>query len=74
MSCFFIHSDSLCILIMTFNPFKFKVIIDIAVPIAILFGVNFVDLFPFLAILDYINPFNISCKAGLVVPDSLNFY
>ena len=36
-------------------------------------GVDFVDLFSFLVFLDYISPFNICCKAGLVVLNSLNF-
>ena len=34
-SCFFIHSASLCLLVGAFNPFTFKVIFDIYVPIAI---------------------------------------
>ena len=34
-SCFYIHSASLCLLVGTSNPFTFKVIIDIYVPIAI---------------------------------------
>ena len=73
-SCFCINSASLCLLVGAFNPFLFKVIIDIYVPIAIfLFGVDFVDLFSSLVLLDYISPFNICCKAGLVVLDSLNF-
>jgi len=37
-----------------------------------LFGIDFVDFFS-LVFLDYINPFNICCKAGLVVLSSLNF-
>ena len=70
-SCFFIHSASLCLLVAAFNPFTFKVIIDIYVPIAIfLFGVDFVDLYSSLVFLDYVSPFNICCKAGLAV---LNF-
>ena len=32
-SCFGIHSVSLCLLVGTFNPFTFKVIIDMYVPI-----------------------------------------
>ena len=39
-----------------------------------MFGVDFVDLFPSLVFLDCISPFNICCKAGLVVLNSLNFY
>ena len=38
-----------------------------------LFGVDFVDLFSSLVFLDYISPFNICYKAGLVVLNSLNF-
>ena len=34
-SCFCIHSASLCLLAGAFNPFTFKVVIDIYVPIAI---------------------------------------
>ena len=73
-SCFCIHSASLCLLVGAFNPFTFKVIIDIYVPIDIfLIGVDFADLFPSLLFPDYISPFNICCKAGLVVLNSLNF-
>ena len=38
-----------------------------------MFGVDFVDLFSSLVFLDYLNPFNICCKASLVVLNSLNF-
>ena len=63
----------LCLLVGAFNPFTFKVIIDIYVPIAIfLIVIDFVDLFSSLVFLDYISP-NICCKAGLVVLNSLNF-
>ena len=56
------------------SPFTFKVIIDIYVPIAIfLIGVDFVDLFSSFVFLDYTSPFNICCKSGLVVLNSLNF-
>ena len=73
-SYFCIPSASLCLLVGAFNPFLFKVIIDIYVPIAIfLFGVDFVDLFSSLVFLDYISPFNICSKAGLVVLNSSNF-
>ena len=73
-SCFCIHSASLCLLVGGFNPFNFKVIIDIYVPIAIFLIVwGFVDLFSSLVFLDYISPFNICCKAGQVVLNSLNF-
>ena len=33
--CFCIHSASLCLLVGAFNPFTFKVIIDIYVPVTI---------------------------------------
>ena len=36
-------------------------------------GGDFVDLFSSLVFLHYISPFNICCKAGLVVLNSLNF-
>ena len=39
-----------------------------------MFGVDFVDLFSSVVYFDYISPFNICCKAGLVVLNSLNFY
>ena len=38
-----------------------------------MFGVGFVDLFPSLIFLEYVSPFNICCKAGLMVLNSLNF-
>ena len=38
-----------------------------------MFGVDFVDPFDSLVFLDYVSPFNICCKAGLVVLISLNF-
>ena len=38
-----------------------------------MFGVDFVDRFSSLVFLDYISPFNICCKAGLMVLNSLNF-
>ena len=39
-----------------------------------LFGVSFVDLFSSLVFLEYVSPFNICCKAGLMVLNSLNFH
>ena len=42
-------------------------------PFSQLFGVDFVDLFSSLVFLDYICPFNICCKSGLVILNSLNF-
>ena len=38
-----------------------------------MFGVDFVDLFSSLVFLDCVSLFNICCKAGLVVLNSLNF-
>jgi hypothetical protein len=38
-----------------------------------LFGIDFVDLFSSVVYFDYISPFNICCKAGLVVLNSYNF-
>ena len=74
-SCFCMHSASLCFLFGAFNPFTFKVIIDIHVSTAIFLIVWgwFLDNFVSLVFLDYISPFNICGKAGLVVLNSLNF-
>ena len=38
-----------------------------------MFGVDFADLFSSLVYLDYISPFNICCKAGLMALNSLKF-
>ena len=38
-----------------------------------MFGVDFVGLFSSVVFLDYISPFNISCKADLVVLNAVNF-
>ena len=74
-SCFCIHSASLCLLIGAFNPFFKKQLLMYIylLPFFKLFGVDFVDLFSSLAFLDYITPFSICCKAGLVVLNSLSF-
>ena len=74
-SCFCIHPASLCLLLGTFNLFTCKVIIDIYVPIAIFLIVWgwFCRSFSSLVFLDYISSFNICCKAGVVVLNSLNF-
>ena len=65
----------MCLLVGAFNSFTFKIIIDTYVPIAIFLIVwGFVDLFSCLVFLDYIIPFNICCKAGFVVLNSLKFY
>ena len=58
-----------------FNPFTFKVIIDIYAPIAIfliLWG-QFCRSFSSIVFLDYVSPSNICYKAGFVVLNSLNF-
>ena len=70
-----IHSASLCLLVGAFNLFTFKVIIDIHVSIAIFLIVWgwFCRYFSSLIFLNYISPFNICCKAGLVVLNSLNY-
>ena len=74
-SCFCIHSASLCLLGGACNPFTFKVIINIYVSIAIFLIVwsRFCRSFSSLIFLDYISLFNICCKAGLVVLNSLDF-
>ena len=63
------------LLVVAFIPFTFKVIIDIHIPIVIFLIVwgRFCRSFAFLAFLDYVSPFNVCCKAGLVVLNSLNF-
>ena len=75
-SCFFIHSASLCLLVGAFNPFTFKIIIDIYVPIAIfliVWGAS-VDVFSSLVFLDYISPFNMCCKAGWIDTETRPIY
>ena len=74
-SCFCIHSACLCLLVGAFNPFIFKVIIDIYAPIAIflIVWVWFCRSFSSVLFPDYISPFNICCKAGFVVLYSLKF-
>ena len=72
---FNVHSVSLYLLGSTFNPFTFKVISDTCVPIGIF--LIFLGLFcrPFhsLVFTDYVSPFSICCKAGLMMLNSLNF-
>ena len=74
-SCFSIHSANVFLLVGAFNPFTFKVSMDTYVPVAIFLVVwgCFCRSFSSLAFLDYVSPFNICCKAGLVVLNSLNF-
>ena len=66
-SCLCIHSASLCLLVGVFNPFTFKVIIDIYVPIAIVLIVWswYCRSFFFFHISWLISPLNICYKAGL---------
>ena len=73
--CVCVHSASLCLLVGTFNPFTFKVIIDIYVHfvISLIVWGWFCRSFSSLVFLDYTSPFNICWKAGLVVLNSLNF-
>ena len=77
-SSFCIQSASLCLFVGVYNPFTFKVIIDIYIYIFLL---TFLSLFwvclckPFLSLvfITYISPLNICCKVGLVILNSLNF-
>ena len=73
-SCFCIHSACLCLLVGSFNLFTFKVIIYLYDSLALLLivWVWFCRSSSFV-FLDYISHFNICCKAGLVVLNSLNF-
>ena len=71
-SCFCIHSARLYLLVEAFNPCTLRVSIDIYVPIAIFLIVWGWFCRSSLAFLVYIRPFNICCKAGLVVLNSLN--
>ena len=66
---FWIHSASLCLLVGVFNPFTFKVILDIYVSLAIFLIVWewFCRYFFFcrsFVFLDYISPFNTYCIAS----------
>ena len=73
---FFLYPFSQSVsLVGAFNLFTFKVISDIYIPIAIFLIVwgYFIDLFSSLVFLDYISPFNICCKAALMVLNTLNF-
>ena len=81
LSSFCIHPVSLCLLVDAFNLLTFKVIIDMYDPITIflivlgLFSVYFLYfcLFSFSSVYCLESSFNIYCKAGLVVLNSLNF-
>ena len=74
-SCFCIHSASLCLLVGAFNPFTFKIIINIYIPVDIFLIVWGCFCRSFSSVVfDYISPFkNICCKTGLVVLNYLNF-
>nr|KAF6477923.1 hypothetical protein HJG59_010818 [Molossus molossus] len=69
-SCFFIQSATLCLFMGAFNPFTFKVIIDMYLFIAIFVycGYIFLSISPD----NYSSLFNISCSAGLVLMYSLS--
>ena len=67
---------SLCLLVGAFNPFTFKVIINMYDPITvflIVLGLLSVGLFLLLCFLPREIPFRICCNTGLVVLNSLNF-
>ena len=72
-SCFCIHSANLCLLVGAFNPFTFKVIIDIynSVAISLIVLGYSCRSFSSLVFPIYRSSFNISCKAGFVVLKSL---
>ena len=75
-SCFCIHSASLYLLVGAFNPFTFKVIIIIYVPISIfliVWGWFCRFFFSSLVFPHYRSSLNICCKAGLMILNSLNF-
>ena len=72
----FVSIQSVCVFLLEhLIPFTFKVIIGIYVPVPIFIIVWgwFCRFCPSLVFLDYISPFNICCKAVLVVLSSLNF-
>ena len=65
-SCFCIHSASLCLLVRAFNPFTFKVIIDMYVPITI-FSSFELFIYLFMAVLGLrfcARAFSSCCKRG----------
>ena len=57
-SCFCIHSASLRFWVGAFNPFIFKVVIDmlVSIPVFLIWGVDFVDLLYCLVFIDYVFP------------------
>ena len=73
--CFCIYSGILCLLVGAFNPFTFRVIFDMYVPITIFFIVLHMFLWSFSSPVfsAYRSLFSICCKAGLVVLNSLIF-
>ena len=69
------HLASLCLLVGAFNPFTFKVIIDMYVPMTIfliVFGL-FLQVFSSLVFPTQRSSFSICCRAGLMVLNSLSF-
>ena len=74
-SCFCIHSASLCLLVGAFNPFPFKVIINMYVPTTTLFIVLSLLLWVFsFSSVSCLEKFLYRfCKAGLQMLNSLSF-
>ena len=68
MGLVFVSIQLDCLLVGAFNPFTLKVIIDIYTPVAIFLIAWgwFCRFFSSFVFPDYINPFNICCKAGLM--------
>ena len=83
-SCFFlIHSDTFCLLVRVFSPFIFRVIIDryvfsdvLLLVLSLYLEIFSVPFFSFLLLVLPLHlkiPFNISCRAALVVMNSFTF-
>ena len=76
---FFIHSDTLCLLIGTFSPFTFSVIERYGFRVIVV-SVGFMLVVVSLVLCGPCNisltesPLRVSCKAGLVVMNSSSFY
>ena len=71
----FSTAQPVCLLVGAFNPFTFKVLIDMYDPITIFLTVwvNFLQVFPSVVFPAQRSSFSICCKTGLVVLNSLNF-
>ena len=76
---FFIHSDTLCLLVGAFSPFTFSVIIERYGFTVSVISVGFVLVVMSLVLCGPCNisltesPLRVSCKAGLVVMNSFSF-